>query len=596
MGQAVPCTSHSCLREGACHEEVVCRRFCEVPGDPIRHSFDDALIGDPTIRRINEPLWFDKRSKEQPEFAEDCCGGPRMRTGACIEAVPDTTPSREQALRPHVSLVFADYYHLGKPLGNGSFGDVFEAMALPIAYNLAAVHGASQQAAAQSLDVLSHARQHVAVKVLPLTTSGDLASTHVNVLKSFHHEAHMLSLLDHPNIVKLYECFQEGDALYIVMELCRGGELYELVAGSARKGVSGGLDEREARSLFRQMLCAISYLHAKSICHRDVKPENFLLLGAPGTPHAKTLKLCDFGVAGTLRGPESRFMDKVGTLSYTAPEVYERRGGAKAADSWSLGVVLYVLLTGLNPFRLLSESKEETMARICRGELDQTRAPWLATSEEGKDLVCKLLVLDESLRLTAAEALRHPWMQYDMQVQTHQGPVLPLLPLLERLQRFDSLQRWLLALAAKVESELCLQGGRARAWCDLFLTLDTDIDGQLSYSEMAEGLLGYPGSSNLDLESLRALAPAMDLDQNGVIEWTEWFAVALLDDGVALRSAEPLGTVFRLLNRPDESSSERDAKGTYGQPVAQGTPQGVQPPYGSFCTLQRAWMDMEATV
>lgn len=593
MGQAVPCSSNSCLREGACHEEVVCRRFCDAPGDPIRFTFDDAFNMDPAIRRINDPLWFDRRSKDQQEFAQQSCSGPRMRSGTSFEAVHDTLPSRAQALRPHASLLFSDYYQLGKSIGKGSFGDVFEAVTLP-----------SQHAAVHASGVLPHARQRVAVKVFPATASGDPNSRDTAIFKSFSNEAHILSHLDHPNIVKLYESFQEKSAFYMVLELCRGGELYDLLAGAVRQGGYGGLGERAARSLFRQMLCAVSYLHSNSTCHRDVKPENFLLLGEPGTPHAKTLKLCDFGVAGVLHGRESRFMDKVGTLSYTAPEVYERRGGRKEADSWSLGVVLYMLLTGLNPFRLSGESKEETEARICRGELEQTRAPWLAISEEGKDLVRNLLVVDESLRLRAAEALRHPWMQSDPQVQTYQGPVLQLLPLLDRFQRFDSLQRWLLALAAKVESELSLQGGRASAWCDLFLALDTDMDGQLSYREMAEGLLGYPGSSNLNLESLLALAQAMDLDQNGVIEWTDWFAVALMDDGDALRSSEPLGTVFRLLNRPEDRSSENglasidETMSAYLQPGAQGAPPGMQSPCRSFSTLQRAWrdMDMEATV
>ncbi|CAK0862324.1 unnamed protein product [Prorocentrum cordatum] len=190
---------------------------------------------------------------------------------------------------------------------------------------------------------------------------------------------------------------EEPSRLCIVLELCRGGELYgRLVQHVKKAGRGGGLDEQLSRHLFRQMLHAVGYLHSKRIVHRDIKTENFLLVDEDGWPQGNVLKLCDFGTSCRLTDDKPRSMENIGTLSYTAPEIYEQRGADLAADCWSLGVVLYVILTGTNPFRLPGKTcKEDVIKRIKAADFE--------------DVVRRLLVLDEAERLTCTQALQSRW-------------------------------------------------------------------------------------------------------------------------------------------------------------------------------------------
>merc|ERR1719424_1438085 len=203
----------------------------------------------------------------------------------------------------------------------------------------------------------------------------------------------------------MFECFEEKTGLYIVLELCRGGELYERIAAKARAGAGGGLEESTSRHIFNQMLLAASYLHANRVVHRDLKSENFLLLGEPGSPQADVIKLCDFGTAAQLSDQKPRSMERIGTLSYSSRDLYANRGASVAADNWSLGVVLYVLLVGASPFRTSgNETREETMKRIQQGDFETRRPAWQGLTPLAMDLVRKLLVVEETARLTSRKA------------------------------------------------------------------------------------------------------------------------------------------------------------------------------------------------
>jgi len=396
---------------------------------------------------------------------------------------------------------------------------------------------------------------------------------------SFEAERHILSQLEHPHIIKMYECFEEKTSLYIVLELCRGGELYERIATKARQGAGGGLDEKTSRNIFRQMLYAVSYLHANRVVHRDIKSENFLLLGVPGTPEADTVKLCDFGTAAVLSEQKPRSMERIGTLSYTAPEIYANRGADVRADNWSLGVVLYVLLVGASPFRTSgNESREETMRRIQVGDFETRRPAWQHLSHLAQDLVRKFLVVEEASRLSSKKALRHPWTEPGAgdgssrinragnapvpasprgtgggdlwQTYGSYGPIV--VTLLEKFVRLDAMQQLVLIICAQTMQEADLLNPQSPVpWYDLFFALDRNEDGQLSFQELAAGLRQLLGSNPYyGEEQLDALARAVDLDCSGQIEWIEWGAVALLASQSIAKEAEPLSTAFRLLDRP----------------------------------------------
>jgi len=198
-----------------------------------------------------------------------------------------------------------------------------------------------------------------------------------------------------------YKDLYEGDNyVYLVLEYAEGGELFHKI----RNGVS----EPEARTLFTQLLKAVNYLHNQSIAHRDLKPEN-ILLDSQGN-----IKISDFGLA---RFDANHMQSLCGTPHYVAPEVIRLglgnstvTGYGKEVDMWSLGVSLYHMLTGHLPF---TESERMALfAKIEKGEYEFPQQLWGSISEDSRDLVKKLLDIHPKTRLTAKQALRHPWITH----------------------------------------------------------------------------------------------------------------------------------------------------------------------------------------
>eukprot|EP00747_Dinoflagellata_sp_TGD_P182260 gnl/TRDRNA2_/TRDRNA2_36444_c0_seq1.p1 gnl/TRDRNA2_/TRDRNA2_36444_c0~~gnl/TRDRNA2_/TRDRNA2_36444_c0_seq1.p1 ORF type:complete len:702 (+),score=111.45 gnl/TRDRNA2_/TRDRNA2_36444_c0_seq1:152-2107(+) len=474
---------------------------------------------------------------------------------------------RHRLCSPHLQCRLGDYYQTTRKIGEGSYGNVYEAVVRP-------VNAATGKPARGGENVAGTADSKktrlVAVKAFMLgkvsDQDRDRSLRDLTVRRaSFEVERKMLSLIEHPHIVRMYECFEEKNALYVVLELCRGGELYERIAAKAREAGGGGLAENTARSLFRQMLCATSYLHARKIVHRDIKTENFLLLGEKDSPEAEVIKLCDFGTAVHLSPQKPRSMERIGTLSYTAPEIYANRGADVAADAWSLGVVLYVILVGASPFRTSEgDTKEETMRRIQRGQFEQRRSAWQALSEEARDLVQKFLIIEEPKRLSSGEALRHDWVtqgtsdsmchitQYNTPGAKIAAAAQPMLNALVRFTQLDALQQLVLVVCAQVTSEVdVLREASPVPWYEAFWALDTNEDGCLDFAELTQGLKLLLGAENyLTDGQMESLVRTLDLDDSGSIEWVEWVAVALLALGGLTEDLEPLSTAFRLLDRP----------------------------------------------
>jgi calcium-dependent protein kinase len=150
--------------------------------------------------------------------------------------------------------------------------------------------------------------------------------------------------MDHPNIIKLYEVFEDNRYIHLIMELSTGGELFDRILDRITK--KNLYTEKEAASIFKQMMSAICYCHAQSICHRDLKPEN-LLLGSPAED--APIKVIDFGLSKIFNSSNHKMSTKVGTAYYVSPEVLAGDYDEKC-DIWSAGVILYILLTGEPPF------------------------------------------------------------------------------------------------------------------------------------------------------------------------------------------------------------------------------------------------------
>ncbi|KAF4011612.1 hypothetical protein G4228_003034 [Cervus hanglu yarkandensis] len=215
-------------------------------------------------------------------------------------------------------------------------------------------------------------------------------------------EIEILKKLNHPCIIKIKDFFDAED-YYIVLELMEGGELFDRVVGHKR------LKEATCKLYFYQMLLAVQYLHENGIIHRDLKPENVLL----SSPKEDCLiKITDFGQSKIL-GETSLMRTLCGTPTYLAPEVLNSFGTAgynRAVDCWSLGVILFICLSGYPPF---SEHKTQVSLKdqITSGKYNFIPEVWAEVSEKALDLVKKLLIVDPKARFTTEEALRHPWLQ-----------------------------------------------------------------------------------------------------------------------------------------------------------------------------------------
>lgn len=211
-------------------------------------------------------------------------------------------------------------------------------------------------------------------------------------------ELAILKLVDHPNIVKFYESYEDSKYLHLVMELCTGGDVLE------RLLTHGSFSEAQVASIIRTCLFAVSHLHELDIVHRDLKPENFLYEN--DSPNAE-IKIIDFGMSNRLDRSELHSM--VGTPYYLAPEMLSGNYG-KECDVWSLGVVMYVFLSGRQPFA--GECVGQVFERIKDADFDFESQKWAGISSEAKDLVRLMLTSNPQRRITAKAALRHPWFQF----------------------------------------------------------------------------------------------------------------------------------------------------------------------------------------
>jgi serine/threonine protein kinase len=213
---------------------------------------------------------------------------------------------------------------------------------------------------------------------------------------SLKEEVAVLRMVDHPNIIKLYDFYEEPKMFYMVTELMEGGELFDRIVKKTF------YTEKEARDLVKILLSALQYLHHLSIVHRDLKPEN-LLLKSQDNDH--DIKLADFGFA---KQTSARSLDtQCGTPGYVAPEILKGNKYGYEVDMWSCGVIVYILLGGYPPFH--EENHVVLYRKIKAADYTFDEEYWSMVSEEAKDLIRKMLVVDPDARLTADQAMRHPW-------------------------------------------------------------------------------------------------------------------------------------------------------------------------------------------
>ncbi|XP_053717650.1 death-associated protein kinase 2 [Synchiropus splendidus] len=213
-------------------------------------------------------------------------------------------------------------------------------------------------------------------------------------------EVEILQALQHPNIVFLKDVFESKSEVVLILEIVSGGELFDFIAEKEN------LLESEAIEFMKQILKGLAFMHSKNIAHFDLKPENIMLSDNKCTH--PNIKLIDFGLAHRFYQGEE-YQSSSGTPQYIAPELVKSEPLSTAADMWSIGVITYILLSGLSPFQ--GDDNNETLRNVIAVNYQFDNHYFSLTSSMAKDFIQKLLVKNPSERMTADEGLLHPWIK-----------------------------------------------------------------------------------------------------------------------------------------------------------------------------------------
>jgi len=266
------------------------------------------------------------------------------------------------------------HYDLGVQLGSGNFAVVKKAV----------------RKTADGPNGMAKGTE-VAVKIIDKAKVEDM--------NDIQREIEIMGILDHKNVIKLYEIYDESKKMQLVMELVQGGELFDKIVAM------GNYSEKSAAKVMHQLCGALEYMHAKDVVHRDLKPENILL---ESQLDDADIKVADFGLARVVSNKDM-MKTACGTPGYVAPEVLQNKGyTGGAVDCWSVGVILYILLCGFPPF--YEEELPALFEQILKARYDFPSPWWDNISKDAKDLVQGLLTVDPKKRLTAKQVLDSKWV------------------------------------------------------------------------------------------------------------------------------------------------------------------------------------------
>jgi len=418
---------------------------------------------------------------------------------------------------------FSDVYSISKRLGQGAFATVY--------------------------------------KVVHKTTGGLFAMKEINLrrIKSSHtkdmlmREIKLMKLLDHPNIIKIVEVFRQANMLYLIMECCEGGELFDDLYDQPGDKYT----EADANRLLRKMVGALAYMHANGLVHRDLKLENFIFTDKTVD---KQIKLIDFGFSRAfLEGDTMSAF--VGTSYYIAPEVLAGRYTA-ASDLWSLGVIAFMMLTGQCPFggktdrdimdnvKLAARNPTKTnkrLEKILRNE---------GLSHECIDFVMGMLKSDIPARLTCSQALEHAWITGRSMAgtktsapqkaasETEPGHRRDTMQLVDNVKAFRDQSR--LKRTALLAISFGANSAELRKLAGQFAEFDTNGDGLISPDEFTTMMVNNGIS---DKSEARKYFDAVDQDGTGMIKYSEFIAAAMEESHYS--ATEQIEAAFRRLDLDD---------------------------------------------
>ncbi|AQL06416.1 CDPK-related kinase 1 [Zea mays] len=318
------------------------------------------------------------------------------------------------------------------------------------------------------------------------------------------------SLADHNNLVQFHDAFEDEENVYVVMELCKGGELLDRILARG-----GKYSEEDAKVVIHQILSVASFCHLQGVVHRDLKPENFLFMSKDEN---SALKVIDFGLSDFVK-PDGRLNDIVGSAYYVAPEVLHRSYGTEA-DMWSIGVIAYILLCGSRPFWARTESG--IFRAVLKADPSFDEIPWPTLSAEAKDFVRRLLNKDYRKRMTAAQALCHPWIRGTQEVKIYLDMII------YRLMRAYISSSSLRKSALRVTFALAkaLTTDQLFYLREQFTLLDPNKSGHISLQNMKAALMKNSSGAMNDSRVLDFVNSICNI-QYGNIDFEEFSAAAI---------------------------------------------------------------------
>ena len=378
-------------------------------------------------------------------------------------------------------------------------------------------------------------------------------------INKFQNEIKILAMVDHPNIVRLFEVIEDDKYFNLFQELCTGGEL-------SRKIQTTQLKEKEIAKIFNEIMSAVAYCHEKGIVHRDLKLENILFASdSPDSP----VKIIDFGFS-VLLGKNNlnkdknnndngnnlkkfgfkRMKSKVGTLYYISPEIIKGNYDEKC-DIWACGVILFILLCGYPPFT--GSNDKEVYNIITQVKYDFNQPTWKNVSKYAKDLIKNMLTLAKN-RYTAKQVLNSKWLEIKLKDANEENMNYYLdYKHIAKYKTFNKFKHAILTfIASRLNSDEC------KDIKNIFYNIDEDKNGFITFEDYRKYIINEFNIDDLieNEEEIKKGFQGMDVDYNNNIDYTEFLA-ANLDESIFLKE-EKLKEAFRHFDLNDTGAIKKE--------------------------------------